>query len=59
MAKVKTVFFCTACGNETLKWQGKCPACGAWNTLEEHVERPISIGKAISISIWRQINGIL
>lgn len=50
MAKVKTVFFCTACGNETLKWQGKCPACGAWNTLEEHVERPISIGKAISIS---------
>lgn len=39
MAKTKTVFFCTACGNETPKWQGKCPACGAWNTIEEHVER--------------------
>ena len=35
--KVKTVFFCTDCGNETPKWAGKCPACGAWNTI---VERP-------------------
>ena len=35
MPKTKTVFFCTACGNETPKWQGKCPACGAWNTLVE------------------------
>ena len=39
MAKTKTVFFCTECGNETPKWQGKCPSCGAWNTLEEHIER--------------------
>jgi len=37
MAKVKTLFYCTECGNETPKWQGKCPACGAWNTI---VERP-------------------
>lgn len=35
--KTKTLFFCTECGNETPKWQGKCPACGAWNTI---VERP-------------------
>lgn len=40
MAKVKTVFYCTACGNETAKWQGRCPACGAWNTIEEHIEKP-------------------
>lgn len=33
--KTKTIFYCTQCGNETPKWQGKCPACGAWNTLEE------------------------
>ncbi len=33
--KAKTVFFCTECGNETPKWSGQCPACGAWNTLEE------------------------
>ena len=26
-------FFCTECGNETSKWMGRCPACGAWNAL--------------------------
>ena len=46
MAKTKTVFFCTECGNETPKWQGKCPACGAWNSLQEHIERPIKNGAA-------------
>lgn len=33
--KVKTVFYCTECGNETPKWQGQCPACGVWNTVVE------------------------
>ena len=46
MAKTKTVFFCTQCGNDTPNWQGKCPACGAWNTLEEHIERPAAPGMA-------------
>ena len=36
--KAKTLFYCTECGNETPKWVGKCPACGAWNTV---VERPV------------------
>lgn len=31
----KTVFCCSECGNETLKWSGKCPACGAWDSLQE------------------------
>ena len=35
MAKLRTVFFCTECGNETPRWQGQCPACNAWNTLAE------------------------
>ena len=35
MAKQKTIYCCSACGNETANWAGKCPACGAWNTLEE------------------------
>ena len=39
--KSKTIFYCTACGNETPRWQGKCPACGAWNTIEEHEEKPL------------------
>ena len=33
--KQKTVYCCTECGNETPNWAGKCPACGAWNTLTE------------------------
>jgi DNA repair protein RadA/Sms len=37
MAKTKTRFLCTECGNDTLRWQGQCPACGAWNTLVEEV----------------------
>ena len=34
--KSKAVFLCSNCGNETPKWQGRCPACGMWNTLEEY-----------------------
>ena len=33
--KSKTIFYCTECGNETAKWSGRCPACGAWNTITE------------------------
>ena len=35
MAKSKTVWFCKECGNESAKWMGKCPACGAWNAMVE------------------------
>ena len=40
MAKQRTVFYCTECGNETPKWAGKCPACGAWNTVVEQEAAP-------------------
>jgi len=45
MAKAKTIFFCTACGNETPRWMGRCPACGAFNTMEEHIEKPAAPGR--------------
>lgn len=35
MAKDKTIFICGECGYESLKWMGKCPACGSWNTMIE------------------------
>lgn len=38
--KQKVMFYCTECGNETPKWAGKCPACGAWNTIVEQPETP-------------------
>ena len=37
MAKAKRTFFCTECGYETPKWLGKCPSCGEWNTITEHL----------------------
>ena len=35
MAKPAIVFVCAECGAETLKWQGQCPQCSRWNTLEQ------------------------
>ena len=43
MAKQKTVYSCTECGGQTLKWQGQCPHCQAWNTLVETIaEKSVS-----------------
>lgn len=49
--KAKTLFYCTECGNETAKWAGKCPACGAWNTIVEQPERPKGTGKGASVRV--------
>lgn len=40
MAKVKSAWFCTECGAESPKWEGRCPACGAWNTMVEERVTP-------------------
>lgn len=37
MAKTKKAYFCQQCGNESAKWLGQCPACGAWNTFVEEI----------------------
>ena len=37
MAKSNSVFVCGSCGAEFSKWQGKCPECGAWNSIQETV----------------------
>lgn len=34
-AKTKNIFLCDECGYETPKWFGRCPSCGAWNSLKE------------------------
>ena len=44
--KTKTVYICTECGYESSKWNGKCPSCGKWNTLEEDVS--VSVAKTSS-----------
>ena len=53
--KSKTVFYCTECGNETGKWSGQCPACGAWNTLKE-APTGLSTGKSSAQKAARRIN---
>ncbi|MBI3232300.1 MAG: DNA repair protein RadA [Candidatus Doudnabacteria bacterium] len=35
MAKNQTIFICSNCQHKSSKWQGKCPNCGEWNTLEQ------------------------
>lgn len=35
--KLKTVYVCTSCGETSLRWLGRCPSCGAWNTMTEDV----------------------
>ena len=35
MAKDKTMYVCTNCGQEALRWAGRCPSCGQWNTFSE------------------------
>ncbi|MDP1549628.1 MAG: DNA repair protein RadA [Nitrosomonas sp.] len=43
MAKQKTIYSCTECGGQTLKWQGQCPHCQSWNTLIETIaEKSVS-----------------
>jgi DNA repair protein RadA/Sms len=45
MAKDKTLFSCSDCGGTSPKWLGKCPHCGAWNTLVESVVSDSSASK--------------
>ena len=45
MAKEKTVYVCSNCGQESPKWVGKCPACGAWNSYVEEVMRKEPVSK--------------
>ncbi len=44
MAKAKSLYVCTECGGQSLKWQGQCPHCNAWNTLVETVAESAASG---------------
>lgn len=36
--KIKSMYVCSECGYESVKWYGKCPGCGEWNTLNEEIK---------------------
>lgn len=46
--KTKSMWFCSECGAESPKWQGKCPSCGAWNS---YVEERVSTKKSKSVTL--------
>lgn len=52
MAKDKTAYVCDNCGHESVKWIGKCPSCGQWNTFKE-----IRVAPAVAGSARRQVAG--
>ena len=35
--KLKTIYVCNQCGETSPRWLGRCPSCGAWNTMTEDV----------------------
>ncbi|HZR40736.1 MAG TPA: DNA repair protein RadA [Ktedonobacteraceae bacterium] len=57
MAKLRTKYICQQCGGEHSKWMGKCPDCGAWNTLEEVTEAPQSPAQQRRQTIFGSGNG--
>ena len=50
-AKDKVKFVCSECGYDTIKWMGKCPSCGSWNTLTEFRESKNSISKNMAAGL--------
>ena len=50
MAKAKVCYACSACGYESPKWTGRCPGCGAWNTMEEAIAAAADKGPAGKIA---------
>lgn len=47
MKEAKTVYVCAECGFVSRKWLGKCPECGAWNSMNEEEEKPTPARKSI------------
>jgi len=57
MAKQKTIYSCTECGGQTLKWQGQCPHCQSWNTLIETIAEK-SVSRFSSVSEVGQVQNL-
>jgi DNA repair protein RadA/Sms len=51
MPKSTTKFTCQQCGYESAKWLGRCPDCGAWNTLVEAPPEPARRALTAGVSV--------
>lgn len=57
--KLKTIFVCSNCGESSPRWMGRCPSCGAWNTMVEDVAAPEPKAAARGASVRRSgVTGI-
>lgn len=52
--KQKTIYLCSDCGYESPKWYGKCPSCGAWNTLSEYKVKPETATRGVLTTSERE-----
>jgi DNA repair protein RadA/Sms len=59
MAKAKTSFLCSSCGDDFPKWNGKCPSCGEWGTLSEFKISKNKTIKTRSIRESKLLNDVL
>ena len=50
LMKSRNIYRCTACGNATPRWAGKCQGCGAWNTLVEEIEQRATLRKGAVVA---------
>ena len=57
MAKARASFVCQSCGAVYPRWQGKCEACGEWNTIVEEAGAKDSVPAAQRTSARRSILG--
>ncbi len=58
MAKPAIVYVCAECGAETLKWQGQCPQCSRWNTLEQRsvARRAVTVGAPVAPALVAELS---
>ena len=58
-SKSKSIYICNECGAESAKWYGRCPNCGAWNSLEEQVTLPSVSSTRVSSATVQPLNEIV
>lgn len=56
--KLKSIFVCTDCGEVSPRWMGRCPSCGAWNTMVEDIVAEPKASKATKSSLSARAPGI-
>ena len=46
--KNRTIYVCQSCGHQAVKWMGRCPDCGQWDSMVEEFEKPLKKEKKAS-----------